>query len=485
MMGDVVTVDLTNHDPNTPLGMLLAPALAPTTSSSSSKPSGSNVTILAGWEHLPNGNKLGPIQRSGLVRLGDRLVHINNVDVTHMVFRDVMDLLKNMLYGSDETPAARVGYSSSSSGGGGGGIRLRSMGFAPIGRKDVMAASSSTLGTKKDGTQRGIDMSAGTLPSPQNQRLYTFRSSIRRARVRVEKEDATQNDVDGNGSDGHISASFLSPQEHEIARKNSKDENDANTDGEAFVEYEICCHLVIHFRGGGASYRIGGKGEQQTWNVWKRYSEFKTLDEKLRKSYGWHFDSSNNGRGLLFPPSHVLSSLFGGSLNPSFVENRRAELEEYWQSLHRIDAIFDFSNPSSHRFSRDLASFISLENHLFRNKPNAVSNHNSWASGQSIPGNGATHPTQSTSHASLGTSEEHDDSSSLSCSLPPSGADHDGIAGFKDDDSHPSLSLHGGMDASGSCVTMPSAGSHQRSSKSRRKNRASRAAKPAFQRQFL
>jgi len=94
------------------------------------------------------------------------------------------------------------------------------------------------------------------LPSPQNQRLYTFRSSIHRARVRIVKEEGSlQSDVSSNGS-----VTFFLDDEN---KKRPSDK------GEAFVEYEISCHLVIHFRGGGASYRIGGKGEQQTWNVWK------------------------------------------------------------------------------------------------------------------------------------------------------------------------------------------------------------------------
>mmetsp|Transcript_19473 Transcript_19473/g.25741 ORF Transcript_19473/g.25741 Transcript_19473/m.25741 type:complete len:322 (+) Transcript_19473:198-1163(+) len=310
------------------------------------------------------------------------------------------------------------------------------------------------------------------LPSPQNQRLYTFRSSIHRARVRIVKEEGSlQSDVSSNGS-----VTFFLDDEN---KKRPSDK------GEAFVEYEISCHLVIHFRGGGASYRIGGKGEQQTWNVWKRYSEFKVLDEKLRKAYGWHFDSSNNGRGLLFPPGRVLTSFFGGALNSSFVESRRKELEEYWQSLHTIDAIFDFSNPSSHRFSRDLASFISLENHLFRHRSSTIPNHSSWANERTIPENSATIPIQTTTPVSLAPSEDQDDSSTWSGSMPLSGIEYDNTTMLKDEDSHALQPMNETFNATHGNETISTpVGALKSRNTPRRRKRASRAAKPAFQRQF-
>ena len=43
------------------------------------------------------GGRLGPIQRTGQVRLGDRLVGINGADVTALRFREVMDLLRDMI----------------------------------------------------------------------------------------------------------------------------------------------------------------------------------------------------------------------------------------------------------------------------------------------------------------------------------------------------------------------------------------------------
>jgi hypothetical protein len=158
--GGIVTIDLTQHPYNAPLGMLLAPgagggggaaaasessATAATNnsrSSSISQPTMSNVILVAGWEHdgrLRRGinnssaknqqqQRLGPIQRSGLVRLGDRLVRINNVDVTNWTFREVMDALKELV-------------SSSAAGRDGSNIqsvkkkkvKLKSLGFAQVG----------------------------------------------------------------------------------------------------------------------------------------------------------------------------------------------------------------------------------------------------------------------------------------------------------------------------------------------------------------
>ena len=59
---------------------------------------------MAGWEH-GNNQQLGPIQRSGMVRLGDRLVRINGRDVTDWTFREVMDVLKEMITTTNQNTA--------------------------------------------------------------------------------------------------------------------------------------------------------------------------------------------------------------------------------------------------------------------------------------------------------------------------------------------------------------------------------------------
>lgn len=110
---DVVTVDLTRHPPDEPLGMLLAPGAggggapagsgagdapfvvgpAGVAAAAAPSPASSRATLVAGWEHGSRGERrrLGPVQRCGLVRLGDRLVRVNGKDVTGWTFREVMD----------------------------------------------------------------------------------------------------------------------------------------------------------------------------------------------------------------------------------------------------------------------------------------------------------------------------------------------------------------------------------------------------------
>jgi hypothetical protein len=161
--GGIVTIDLTQHPYNAPLGMLLAPgagggggaaaasessATAATNNnrSSSIQPTMSNVILVAGWEHdgrLRRGNnnssaknqqqqqRLGPIQRSGLVRLGDRLVRINNVDVTNWTFREVMDALKELV--STSSAAGREADCNNQSVRNNKKVKLKSLGFAQVG----------------------------------------------------------------------------------------------------------------------------------------------------------------------------------------------------------------------------------------------------------------------------------------------------------------------------------------------------------------
>lgn len=302
---EVLTIDLAGHPRGNPLGILLAPVGG---HSASSSPSESLVTIIAGWEQLPDGKGLGPIQRSGQVRLGDRLVRMNNVDVTNMTFREIMELLKTML-GKDVRSNAS-------------GARLRSLSFAPLSRS-----------TKKEPIVSAG--SASSLCDPQNQtqqsKLYTFKSSVHRARVQNCRRDAESSSIVSSDSNG----------------------------GSSFVEYEISCRMVVRF--GNSSYQISGNVEEKSWTVWKRFSDFAALDDKIRKSFGWQMNALNNGWGVTFPSSRVFSSILWGNLDKSFVEQRRFELEQYWQSVQKVTELFDFANPSSHRYPRDMSSFLDVE----------------------------------------------------------------------------------------------------------------------------
>ena len=138
---NIVTIDLSNHPPNAKLGMLLAPGSLPTPLNNSSDgngnnvssspaaaaaaviPTASNVTLVAGWEHGTN-QPLGPIQRSGMVRLGDRIVRINGRDVTDWTFREVMDVLKEMITTNNTVASTRRKK------------RLATLGFAPSGTEE-------------------------------------------------------------------------------------------------------------------------------------------------------------------------------------------------------------------------------------------------------------------------------------------------------------------------------------------------------------
>eukprot|EP00978_Attheya_sp_CCMP212_P016205 scaffold42252_cov46-Attheya_sp.AAC.1 len=102
----VATVDLSDYAPGKPLGLVLAPG--PLGASETSL-----ITIVSGWESL------GPIQRSGQAALGDRLVCVNGSSITHMTFRQNIDILKSLLQSTSKAN------------------RLHSMGFAPIQIEDT------------------------------------------------------------------------------------------------------------------------------------------------------------------------------------------------------------------------------------------------------------------------------------------------------------------------------------------------------------
>eukprot|EP00550_Attheya_septentrionalis_P007140 CAMPEP_0198284844 /NCGR_PEP_ID=MMETSP1449-20131203/4244_1 /TAXON_ID=420275 /ORGANISM="Attheya septentrionalis, Strain CCMP2084" /LENGTH=1074 /DNA_ID=CAMNT_0043982063 /DNA_START=106 /DNA_END=3327 /DNA_ORIENTATION=+ len=79
----VKTVDLSKHPRGKPLGLVLKPL--------DDSQTNTTTIVVAGWESL------GPIQESGCVHLGDRLVHINGAPVTHMTCAQIMVVLRSML----------------------------------------------------------------------------------------------------------------------------------------------------------------------------------------------------------------------------------------------------------------------------------------------------------------------------------------------------------------------------------------------------
>ena len=273
------------------------------------------------------GGRLGPIQRTGQVRLGDRLVRINNVDVTKKTFRQVMDLLKTMLYPDEnKKPPAAAGTGTKKNKSGGGAIlKLQSISFeavpaaGPVGlqhERQLMqqqqngggggaiagfgGGESSSLFDTSQSPTRGSSGGFGPLHNSSAGKLYSFVSSVRRARIHNPTEELEE--TDNGGDDG------------------------------PYVEYEVVCYLTVRSYGkftAGLSAGPGGagSGEEIVWSVWRRYSAFKELDAKLRESHGWQIDALNDSWGLRFPGGHVVHAWIIGNQDPGFVESRRAELE--------------------------------------------------------------------------------------------------------------------------------------------------------------
>ncbi len=179
---NIVTIDLSHHPPNAKLGMLLAPGAVPTSlqrngnNSSSSLPTSSTVTLVAGWEHGGSNQQLGPIQRSGQIRLGDRLVRINGRDVTNWTFREVMDVLKEMITATNhhrENNKKR---------------RLKTLGFAPSGTEEwsrgvVLGGEEFNSNSLLFGLFQSQESSTSPSPHVISKRLFSFVSFIGRWRV--------------------------------------------------------------------------------------------------------------------------------------------------------------------------------------------------------------------------------------------------------------------------------------------------------------
>ena len=356
-IGRVVTINLSDHPPKVPLGVLLAPACPTYTTT----PQQSTLTILAGWERLPSeqGGGLGPIQRTGQVRLGDRLVKINNVDVTARSFRQVMDMLKSMVHGHDADNNNNSNNEKDTKDSGSNyknnkknkkpPPKLQSLSFevvpatGPVAFRQEQRRMRQQQHNEQNGSGHNGELSSSGLfdksssspprggwGSGSSGKLYSFSSSLRRARI-------------------HSSSENLEEDDEYVGNVNQSNDDVGGT----HIEYEIVCRLSIRSQ------------EELVWSVWRRYSAFKLVDEKLRKAYGWQIDALNDGWGLRFPGGHAVYAWFVGNHDPSFVESRRAELESYWQSLQRVEDAFDL-NPSSQKYSRIMAEFLDADRHLPR-----------------------------------------------------------------------------------------------------------------------
>jgi len=337
------------------------------------------------------------------------------VNVTDMEFSRVLDLLRNMIL----RKSSDGGGSSGSIGGDGIGrmmgdgiIPLKSLGFAPFfvpssrrqrngGRDRGLVSSGSggflssliwsgTSNGTVDAVGNGRWKGSGRLDGgmawniARNRQLYAFSSTVKRIRM------------------NHGSSTKSSSLQEDSSDRQSTEEVSS------FVQYEITCQLTVQC----TNKRREGGDRHISWSVWKRYSEFQSLDAKLRKALGWHVTDLNGGWGVAFPSSHHLRCLWvtawndsgdagggcknnklwqkqerprhfcsrGGAttrvndrsttsitMHQKFVRKRREEMKRYWDALGECEEMFDFADPSLHRYSRDMANFLGLERYFPRN----------------------------------------------------------------------------------------------------------------------
>ena len=308
--------------------------LAPLATANGSKNGGGDVIVVAGWEKLNNG-RLGPVQKSGAVRLGDRLIQVNQIQILTLVFKDVMGLLRSLRENGS----------------------LKSLTFI----SDKHLHSKNKINDVAGGVVSGIMNEERSVQSRSFGPTtlggkYTFYSSIIDFRY---NEGGTKVEEKNNVSKPTLdNTSSTSDSANEKKMDESKEQSN---DHGARAEYQIECNLITRGYGGELAEST------QTWTLWKRFSQILELHEKLVLVYGWRLTNVTN-----FPSKKLFASslLFLNShLRDNFMESRRQELDQYWQSMITIKEITDFSLP--HRYSRDLASFLSIEQYL--NSPNPSS----------------------------------------------------------------------------------------------------------------
>lgn len=438
-----ITIHLSTHPPQTPLGIILAPSKLfhdyehhhhhhsqQSQSQSQNKnnthhptinnhfnPQNSTTIILVGYTR--HNHRTGPVQKSNLVKIGDVLVEINGVSVRNMSFRRVLDLLKCFVYGGNNGNG--IGMNSNRIGNGGAGTGVVGIGMSGMsgGGKSGSGSNLNMMGAAltsvafEDGRQYyakygpkqypgGGELSNNQWNLTKENTLYIFHSWIDRARLRQAEEKEERDDF---SMDHDIHQSQVHFEDHGlIENNNSHIHKHKKNKPTVFVQYEIKCHLKI---------KQNNQEEEETkWSIWKRYSEIKELDSHLRKTFHWSMEGSGAGgvvgvgdisaiggigststtSGIQFPSSNVLHSAMYGPIHSKFVQKRKNELEVYWRKLqNNVDGVFDFGDPtSSHRYSYKMADFLDVKREYFQPKRlnsgimNHITGNNSTGGGFSV-----------------------------------------------------------------------------------------------------
>jgi len=333
----IITIDLSFHPAKTPLGIILAPTKTATTASNNN-PQSSTTIVLVGYTR--HEYQMGPIQKSNLIHIGDILVEINGKSVRNMSFRRVLDLLQCLVHEHNMK---------------GKGAVLTSLGFEVGGTNNnatAMAGNNSgghynnIIQNNSMNADKNIDFhnhnhhmnipTAGMTTNlnehhhrkwnvGKDQTLYSFHSYIHRARIKTEQLQQDNEENDDNDEQQNL-----------------------------YIQYEIKCHLIIKSN--------NQQEEEISWSTWKRYTEFKNLDEQLRQTFGWYME------GINFPPINILSTVLYGTIHSKFVQKRRTALDIYWKELLFVEGLFDFGDESSRRYSLNVAEFLNIKREYFQSR---------------------------------------------------------------------------------------------------------------------
>lgn len=292
-----ITVDLNEHQPNCPLGLLLAPLITNYTRSPTTSPLQSHHTILIGWTRPYN--KLGLVQKSGQVRIGDRLAEINDVSVRQWTYEKIIRVLRCF----DD------------------GVKIRSLGFEVL--KDESGIGYEDRNFRVAGARR---------------RLYCLNTFVRSYKSELDLSSGCVLDAENDrGDSGNLG-------------------DDDKKKRATVIKFEIKCNLLIR--------QHQGNDEELNWSCWKRYSDIEALHEKLMKGYEWQFKSMNANKGVRFPSKHAVGFALYGKENDAILEKRQKEIEVYWETLQTCQDLFDFGDPKSHKYAKDMADFLDVELYL-------------------------------------------------------------------------------------------------------------------------
>lgn len=345
---------------------------------------------------------------------------INGISVVERTFENIMSLLSSLVSSPSSVDATTSGTGTTTT------SKLTSLGFIAYRNEDTTTTAIPKNGGPPPHIQKSWNLT-------QNRYIYSFSSNLTEG-IQIKQEHVPRG---GGGRRGGGEGDDHTDKTRTIDRYALYQIQCQLILRPPTYNFKVDYRAGERGGGTGGSPLQQGQPPDSTpadriynWSVWKRYSELESLHSRLVVEYEWQLKSN---KLVTFPsPKHLrswwttkLSSMentrsstrssrsprsssscssssrsstmvdsghvdargasgttgttttvsFGSKSEEAFLQQRQLELQSYWNQLQPYTALFDFGNPSSHRYAYTMAEFLRVRHHWPNTMSHPTSHH--------------------------------------------------------------------------------------------------------------